>query len=298
MLFTLALRAAGYASYIRGEAGKTEGFGRILLEKGQRESDVRCTTMGYFYVGQGRQLAGDFPSAIESYRKSIQISVEPLFSHIARLMLGRCYIAVGSLQDAGTILEEALQFSEVSGTEIIRSGAKGLMSVLLLAKGDLGQGLKLAEEALETFQAHGSRFRIAMALTLIGNVYLQIVCRKGKKGISFLLRNAEFLMKNLPYVEKKAEDHFRSAIEVAQQIGAKNILAQSNMGMGLLSLEMNEISKAKEYLTEAVDLFRRCEAEVYITQAVAALATCQERASHREGHPKVRRTIRRIFNSR
>ena len=94
-LFTLALRAAGYASYLRGEAGKTKEFGKVLLEQGRRESDVRCTTMGYFYVGQGRQLAGDFPAAIESYKKSIQISVEPLFSHIAKLMLGRCYIAIG-----------------------------------------------------------------------------------------------------------------------------------------------------------------------------------------------------------
>jgi len=158
--------------------------------------------------------------------------------------------------------------------------------------------LKLAEEALETFRANGSRFRIAMALTLIGNVYLQIVCRKGKKGISFLLRNAEFLMKNLPYAEKKAEVHFLSAIEVAQEIGAKNILAQSNLGMGLLSLEMNEISKAKDYLSKAVDLFRRCEAEIYLTQAEAALATCRERASRREGHSKGRRTIQRIFHSR
>jgi len=298
MLLTLALRAAGYSSYIRGEAGKTEGFGRILLEKGRSESDVRCTTMGYFYVGQGRQLAGDFPAAIESYKKSIQISVEPLFTHIAKLMLGRCYIAVGSLQDGGIILEEALQFSEASGTEIIRSGAKALMSILLLAKGDLGQGLKLAEEALETFRANGSRFRIAMALTLIGNVYLQIVCRKSKKGISFLLRNAEFLMKNLPHAEKKAEDHFCSGIEVAQEIGAKNILAQANMGMGLLSLEMNEISKAKDYLSEAVDLFRRCEAEVYLKQAEAALASCQERSIHRKGHPAGRKITQRIFNSR
>jgi class 3 adenylate cyclase/tetratricopeptide (TPR) repeat protein len=298
MLFTLALRASGYASYLRGEAGKTEGFGRVLLEQGRRESDVRCTTMGHFYVGQGRQLAGDFPSAIESYKKSMQISVEPLFSHIARLMLGRCYIAVGSLQDGETILEEALKFSEASGTEIIRSGARGLMSILLLAKGDLGRGLSLVEEALETFRTNGSRVRIAMALTLIGNVYLKIVCRKGRKGISFLLRNPGFLMKNLPYAEKKAENHFRRAIEVAQEIGAKNILAQANLGMGLLSLEMNEISKAKNYLSEAVDLFRRCEAEVYLKQAEAALASCQEISSHRKGHPAGRKTTQRIFNSR
>jgi len=297
-LFTLALRAAGYASYLRGEAGKTKEFGKVLLEQGRRESDVRCTTMGYFYVGQGRQLAGDFPAAIESYKKSIQISVEPLFSHIAKLMLGRCYIAIGRLQDAETILEEALKFSEASGTEIIRSGARGLMGILLLAKGDLGGGLKLVKVVIDELRKTGSRFRIAMALTLIGNVYLQIVCRKGKKGISFLLQNAGFLMKNLPYAEKIAENHFSGAIEVAQEIGAKNILAQSNLGMGLLCLEMNKISKANNHLSEAVDLFRRCEAEVYLTQAEAALATCQERASHREGHPKGRRTIQRRFNSR
>jgi class 3 adenylate cyclase/tetratricopeptide (TPR) repeat protein len=283
MLLTLALRAAGYTSYFRGEAGKTEMFGRVLLDQGRRHSDARSTTMGHFYVGQARQLAGDFPSAIESYQNSIRISVEPLFSHIAKLMLGRCFIQEGRFQEAENILDEALDFSEASGTEIIRSGAQGLMGVLLLAKGDLGRGLGIMERVLETFRANGSRFRIAMTLSMIGNVYLQIVLGRGRKGISFFMRNAGFLMKNLLHAEKRAENHFRRAIEVAREIGAKNILAQANMGMGLISLEMNEIGKAEGHLSEAVDLFRWCEAEIYLKQAEAALASCRERSSGRKG---------------
>lgn len=86
-------------------------------------------------------------------------------------------------------------------------------------------------------------------------------------------------MKNLLHAEKRAENHFRWAIEVAREIGAKNILAQANLGMGLLSLEMNETSKAEDYLSEAVDLFGWCEADIYLKQAESALASCQERSS-------------------
>jgi class 3 adenylate cyclase/tetratricopeptide (TPR) repeat protein len=296
MLVTLALRAAGYASYLRGEAGKTEKLGKELLDQGRRHADARSRTMGHFYVGQARQLAGDFPSAIENYQNSIRISMEPLFSHFAKLMLGRCFIQVGRLQEAETILEETVHFSEASGTEIIRSGAQGLMSVLLLAKGDLARGLILLEETLETFRANGSRFRIAMALTMIGNVYLQIVLGRGRKGVFFLMRNARFLMKNLLHAEKRAENHFRQAIEFAREIGAKNILAQANLGMGLLFLEMNEISKAEGYLTEAVNLFRWCEAEIYLKQAESALASCQERSFNRKDHPTGGLTTRGIFS--
>ncbi len=295
MLLTVTLRAAGYASYIRGEAGKTETFGKVLLDQGRRHSDIRSTTMGYFYVGQARQLSGDFPSAIESYQETIRISVEPLFSNIARLVLGMCFIQVGRLQDAETILEEVLKFSKISGTEIIGSGARGLKSVLLLAKGDLGRGLNLMEEALETFRANGSRFRIAMALTMIGNVYLQIVLKGGRKGVSFLMRNAGFLVRNFLYAEKKAEDYFCRGIEVAREIGTNNILAQANLGMGLLSMERNEISKAEGYLSEAVDLFRRCEADVYLKKAEAALASCQERSSHRNDRPTGRLNEKRVM---
>ena len=295
MLLTVTLRAAGYASYIRGEAGKTETFGKVLLDHGRRHFDIRSTTMGYFYVGQARQLSGDFPSAIESYQETIRISVEPLFSNIAKLVLGVCFIRVGRLQDAETILEEVLKFSKMSGTEIIGSGARGLKSVLLLAKGDLGRGLNLMEEALETFRANGSRFRIAMALTMIGNVYLQIVLKGGRKGVSFLMRNAGFLVRNFLYAEKKAEDYFCRGIEVAREIGTNNILAQANLGMGLLSMERNEISKAEGYLSEAVDLFRRCEADVYLKKAEAALAACQERSSQRNDRPTGRLNEKRIM---
>jgi hypothetical protein len=108
------------------------------------------------------------------------------------------------------------------------------------------------------------------------------------------VRNAGFLVKNLFQVENRAETYFRQAIDVAREIGAKNILAQANLGMGLLSLEMNQISKAEGYLSEAADLFRWCEANIYLKKAESALASCQERSPNRKG-TSIPSTISRVL---
>jgi len=80
-------------------------------------------------------------------------------------------------------------------------------------------------------------------------------------------------LKNVPSAGKKAEDHFNKAIEVAKEIGAKGTLGQAYLGLGLLHKAKGRRDQAKEFISEAVDLFEQCEAEVHLKQANEALAS-------------------------
>ena len=68
----------------------------------------------------------------------------------------------------------------------------------------------------------------------LGKVYLKIVQGAGPKSISILAKNIRFLVREVPFAYKKAEEHFNNAIEVAKEIGARGILGQAYLDLGLL----------------------------------------------------------------
>jgi tetratricopeptide (TPR) repeat protein len=87
-----------------------------------------------------------------------------------------------------------------------------------------------------------------------------------------ITKNIGFLMKNVPFSAKKAENHFLKAIEVAKKIGAKGFLGRVNLDLGLLYKIKGKNDEARKCISDAVQLFKECEADVFLKQAKEALA--------------------------
>ena len=71
---------------------------------------------------------------------------------------------------------------------------------------------------------------------------------------------------------KKAENHFRKALDLAQEIGAKGFLAQATLELGLLHKIKGKTDEARKCISDAVRLFEVCEADVFLKLAREALA--------------------------
>ena len=69
---------------------------------------------------------------------------------------------------------------------------------------------------------------------MLGKIYFQIAACEGSVSLSSLLKNAVFLAKTLPVAGKRAEYHFNKAIDLAEEIGAKGIIGQAYLDLGLL----------------------------------------------------------------
>jgi len=88
-----------------------------------------------------------------------------------------------------------------------------------------------------------------------------------------MFRNIGFLVKNVPFAGKKAEDHFNKATEVAKEIGAKGFQGLAYLNLGLLHKAKKRTGQAQKCITEAVQLFEQCKAETSLKQAKEALAS-------------------------
>ena len=272
-LFGIALYCSAYAHFFRGDVKKIAELGQAFLDYGRKHSDLRCIALHYMVMGYSRLSAGDILSSIEFYKKFIQVSSDPVFSHAAKTMLGICYIFTGQLKEAQTTLKEVIKHSEKFGFEYVGTVAQAMKGLVLISQGHLKKGLSLYKNAMRLFLENKSLYRYAAGNHMIGMVYSKIAQGGGgRKDFSLLIRNIVFLIKTLPFAHKKAEEYFTIAIKTAKEIGAKSILGQAYLELGKLQKAKGKVEKARECISNSIEAFEKCEADVFLKYANEALA--------------------------
>jgi tetratricopeptide (TPR) repeat protein len=98
--------------------------------------------------------------------------------------------------------------------------------------GEDEQAKQILEEGLEMAEQYGVRYEIGFAHRLLGEIFLKT---------------------NLA----QAAPHFQKSIAIFQEIKAENELAMAYAGCGRLLKQQGEIAQAREYLTKALEIFKR-----------------------------------------
>jgi class 3 adenylate cyclase/tetratricopeptide (TPR) repeat protein len=270
-LFRLSTTGLGIISYFKGDIKTSNYMAQALIDFGRKHSNMPCLAEGYLILGFGYLPVGDFSSAIECAQKAIQSALEPLFYINAKLLLGLSYLSNGQHQEAEDSLQEVIKLTESYGLGYHGVSAKGCLGIAMVAKGHLYQGIRMVEDVIQAYIENENKYRYAFFNFLLGKVYLQILRGGEKKNILFLVKNIGFLIRTVPFAHKKAEDHLNKAVEVAKEIGAKNILGQAYFNLGQLHKFKGKTDKARECISEAISAFEECEADVFLKQAHTAL---------------------------
>jgi len=270
-LYIKSLGGLAYLYFYKGETNKCFKAGKALLEYGQSHANIRSLAMGNIGLAYGHYSIGNVNSAIESSKHAIQVRADPIYSQSARTLLGFFYFSNDQLQDAEDALQEVAAFSRDFGLEWLGTPAQSFLGILLIAKGQMNQGLSIVEDAQREFVENGRKWFLALSHYAMGKFYLQIVEGAAKVSLSVALKNIGFLVKNVPFAKQKAADNLKKTIGIAEEIGAKGLLGMAYLDLGLLHKVKGEKDKARERITTAMQLFEECEADVYLQQAKEAL---------------------------
>jgi tetratricopeptide (TPR) repeat protein len=218
-------------------------------------------------LGGVHLLIGDYQKQTNCFEKSIEVSADPWYQHISKVFLSLGYILNDQLSEAEKPLRDIEAFSNQNNTDWIRTPGRVMQGILLIAKGKMGAGLRMIEEALVTFIKGERRFYAALTEHILGKIYLQMIEGAGPVRLAVLARNLGFLMKTMPFADKKAESHFRNAIRLSEELGANNLLGQAYLDLGLLHKAKKRSDQAKQCVSASIEIFEQGEAKVFLKKA-------------------------------
>lgn len=251
-------------------------LGDELIKVSQRHPNIThlyCNSTGHWINGFAHQLNGDYVSSIECCKKAIQVSQHPWATNLARSLLGPMYVYQVQVQEAEDTLRQVINYSDKYGCEIIGIPSKIYLGATLMAQGRMGQGWKMMEEGEGCVLECGRKHVYALLECIRGELYLQIVQRAVPISLSTIIRNIGFIVKNVPFADKKAEKHLNNAIKLAREIGVQGTMGMACLDLGLLHKAKGRTDKARNNLSEAIQLFEQCGIEGYLGQAREALAS-------------------------
>jgi predicted ATPase/class 3 adenylate cyclase len=241
-LYFKSLGGLGYAYFHKGESRKALEAGKAILDYGEKHSNIRSQVMGLWIMGFGYQADGDYESVAESCKRALQISADPYYSQLVRILLGICCYTNGQTEEAKGLLQEVVDYSERFGSENVGTIARLILIAASITEGQMGQALKEAEEILENWKKNGRKGFTATSEYYLGKLYLDMA--EGTKSIH----------------------------DIAREIGAKSTLGRALLALGLVRRSAGDNARARASVIEAIETFERCEIETDLKRARGALA--------------------------
>jgi class 3 adenylate cyclase/tetratricopeptide (TPR) repeat protein len=254
---------------IKGDSHTGVGDAQALIDYGRRHSNNRSLVLGFYGLAMVHFLSGDARLCEEYCQRAIESARDPLYVLLTKPYLGGCYLLAGKTIEAERELREVIDFDERFNSGLMAGPAHLFFAVLKITEGQMSEGVKAIEKLRDGFSADGNMWSYLAAEQVLGEVYLNMVEAHGPMRLSLLARNIPFLIKSVPFADRKAQQHLEEVIRVSKSIG--RYAGQAYLDLGLLHKAKKRKDEARESLMEAIRLLGESDAGAYLQQAREAL---------------------------
>jgi len=235
-----------------GEFAAAARYADEAIRVAERASHVYSVAFAHYGAGTVMALRGDVERSIGSLEHGLELCRSwnlPLMLPLLASSLGHAYCLAARPHDAIGLLREAERQAGV----MRRVGGHAMLMVRLgeaylqaLRRDD---AVRCAREAVSLARDHGERGYEAYAFRLLGEL-----------GLS-----------DPPELDE-SEVFFRQAIERADALGMRPLLAQCHFGLGRRHRRAGRYDRARSMLNDALQLFRTLEMPVWSRRAGDELA--------------------------
>jgi predicted ATPase/class 3 adenylate cyclase len=203
-----------------------------------------CYAVGILYLRQGA-----LPQAIGVLERGLALSEAlhvPDMIPLCRVRLGAAYALSGRVTEALPLLEQVLE----QGVAMSRTSYAVWLGEGYVLAGRVEEAMPLGQQALEAARAQQQRGYQAYAMWLLGD----IAARQD------------------PPETEPAENYYREALVLAEELGMRPLVAHCHHGLGTLYAKLGQREQVRAELSAAIDLYRAMEMTFWLPQAEAALA--------------------------
>jgi hypothetical protein len=169
--------------------------------------------------------------------------------------LGAAYTLGGRVADAVPLLTWAMEQTMATATVGDQTRCSLPLGEAQLLAGRLEEAHALTEGTLVLVREHHERGNQAYALHLLGEIAVR---------------------REPPEVEL-AEDSYRQALALAEELGMRPLQAHCHHGLGTLYVTVGQREQARVVLTTAIGMYRAMDMTFWLPQAEARLAQVETR---------------------
>ena len=232
---------------------------------------------------------GEFSEAMVHVEEALSIAEtanHPYSVTAAFLGVGQVYLVQGVLDKAIAVLERAIRLCDIWDLGVIYSTTAAVLGLAYALSGRVDEALPLLEAGeapaspVRIFDTPTARLALGTGYLLIGRTSeamtaaTRVLDFATKCGFRGSLARALHLLGNIdarrkPPKATEAEDHYRRALELAEELGMRPVAAHCHLGLGRLSQHRGELGKSGKHLTTAATMYRDMNMGFWLDQARA-----------------------------
>jgi tetratricopeptide (TPR) repeat protein len=249
-----------FLAWCHAELG-TFAEGSTLAEEGFRMAEAVAHPASLMTASWGVGLLalrqGDLPRALPLLERAVSICQDTdhptLFPRMAAA-LGAAYTLAGRVADAVLLLTRAMAQAIAMGRLDVQDICRLSLGEAQTQAGNLEEAHTLTERALALACERQERGHQAYALHLLGEIAAQ----------------------REPLEAALAEDYYRQALALADELGMRPLVAHCYRGLGTLYATAGQREQARVELAAAIDLYRAMDMTFWLLQTEAALVRAGE----------------------
>jgi tetratricopeptide (TPR) repeat protein len=250
------------------------------------------------YLDWGLAELGAFVEGLVRGEEAIQIAEtvdQPFTLSHAYLGVGLLHLRKGDLQPAIAVLEQSLGICQTGAIQLLLPWVVSSLGYAYALSGRLAEALPLLERAVEQSAAMKLMNHHPLWMAYLGEAYLlagrleeanalagralalsRAHKEQGYEAYALRLLGAITTQRHPPEVES-AEDYYRQAMALADELGMRPLQAHCHLGLGTLYATIGRPAQAHAELSAAIDLYRSMDMTFWLPQVEAALAQVEGR---------------------